>query len=169
MHLLPLASFSGAESINVDLPLKNALFLSHSAPRETSSIQYFQGTKIVGPLCLIKPNLQEKFSLLFTSHKETGQRLKMTTDIKVEIKPMLVSSVRGSCAPIGHTGLRRASDDAYSLREVVQFRAPNCAFERQFALLFHRSWLAVLSIEVGKFLSVAVPGVVAALWVAVDT
>ena len=126
VHLLPLATFSGAESINVDLPLKNALFLSHSAPRETSSIQYFQGTKIVGPLCLIKPNLQ-KFSLLFTSHKETGQRLKMTTDIKVEIKPMLVSGVRGPCAPIGHTGLRRASDDAYSLWEVVQFRAPNCA------------------------------------------
>ena len=42
-------------------------------------------------------------------------------------------------------------------------------FVRQFALLLHPSWLAVLSIEVGKFLSVAVPDVVAALWVAVDT
>ena len=50
----------------------------------------------------------------------------------------------------------------------------SCNFELQIVhlcgslpLLFHPSWLTVLSIEVGKFLSVTV--VVAALWIAVDT
>ena len=49
-----------------------------------------------------------------------------------------------------------------------------CNFELQIVplcgslpLLFHPSWLTVLSIEVGKFRSVTV--VVATLWIAVDT
>ena len=46
---------------------------------------------------------------------------------------MLVSGVHGSCAPIRHTGHCRALDDVYSLWQVMQFRAPNCAFVRQFA------------------------------------
>ena len=66
---------------------------------------------------------------------------------EVKIKPI---SGRGSCTPIRHTGFRRASDDAYSLWEVVLFRVPNRAYVRQFA---PPSSLVVA----------------AALWVALDT
>ena len=46
---------------------------------------------------------------------------------------MLISGVRRSCAPILHMGFRQASEDAYSLWEVMQFQPPNHAFVRQFA------------------------------------
>ena len=82
----------------------------------------------------------------------------------VKIKPMLVSGVCRSCTPIWHVGLGWASDDAYSLWEVMLFRATNSVFVWQFApSFFPASWLALASIEVGKyciyteFISVMVP------------
>ena len=51
----------------------------------------------------------------------------------VKIELMLVSGVRGSCATVRYTGFRRALHDTYSLCEVMQFQAPNCAFVQQFA------------------------------------
>ena len=88
----------------------------------------------------------------------------------VKVKPMLVSGVCRSCTPIWHIGFGWDSDDAYSLWEVMLFRAPNSVFVWQFApSFFPASWLALASIEVGKYLHWVCQCDGATLWVAMDT
>ena len=65
---------------------------------------------------------------------------------------MLVSGIHGSCAPIQHTGLRLALDDAYSLWRSCNFKIVIVHLCGSLPLLFPPSWLAMVSTQVGKYL-----------------
>ena len=65
---------------------------------------------------------------------------------------MLVSGVHGSCTRIWHTGLRLALDDAYSLWRSCIFELVVVDLCGILPLPFPPSWLAVVSVQVVKYL-----------------
>ena len=74
---------------------------------------------------------------------------------------MLVSSIRGACGPIQHTGLCLAFDDAYSLWKSCNFELVFVHLCGSLPLPFLPSWLAMVYRLVSistELISVTVPG-----------
>ena len=65
---------------------------------------------------------------------------------------MLVSGIHRSCTPIQYTGLRLALDDTYLLWKTCNFELVIVHLCGSLPLPFPPSWLAMVSIQVGKYL-----------------